>query len=139
MPAVRGQRRPRYRLLPKVVPPQPSWVQALRGLLGELVIRPKVPRKAMVLRDRSVLHWIRVARMSNLTVTIDDDTLKRARVRAVNEGTSVNELIRRYLESYAAVSAERNLALEDLLVLSRKSRSRHQSAKRWRRDELHDR
>jgi hypothetical protein len=44
--------------------------------------------------------------MSNLTITVDEATLKKARIRALTEGTSVNEVLRKFLEAYAGVSAE---------------------------------
>lgn len=40
-------------------------------------------------------------RMANLTLSIDDDLLRAARVRAVQEGTSVNEICRQAIERYA--------------------------------------
>jgi len=39
--------------------------------------------------------------MANLAITIDDALLKRARMRALEQGTSVNALLREYLEAYA--------------------------------------
>lgn len=39
--------------------------------------------------------------MANITLSIDDALLQAARVRAVKEGTSVNEICRRAIESYA--------------------------------------
>jgi predicted nucleic acid-binding protein len=41
--------------------------------------------------------------MGNLTITIDDRLLKQARMRALEDGTSVNALLRTYLERYAGV------------------------------------
>ena len=76
--------------------------------------------------------------MSNLTITIDEETLKKARIRAVTEGTSVNEVLRSFLESYAGVDAEQTAAVDDLLELSRQAKSRH-VGKRWSRDELYER
>ncbi|MHB0981646.1 MAG: DUF6364 family protein [Thermoleophilia bacterium] len=38
--------------------------------------------------------------MTNLTLTIDDDVLKKARSRAAAEGTSVNAVVRDQLETY---------------------------------------
>ena len=75
--------------------------------------------------------------MSNLTITIDEATLKKARLRALNQGISVNELLRRFLESYAGVSALEASALQDLLALSQAARSRRRGARRWSRAELH--
>jgi plasmid stability protein len=76
--------------------------------------------------------------MSNLTITVDEETLKKARIRAVTEGTSVNEVLRNFLESYAGVDAEQTAAIDDLLKLSRQAKSRH-VGKRWSRDELYER
>ncbi len=39
--------------------------------------------------------------MANVTLSIDDSLLQAARVRAVKEGTSVNEVCRRAIEAYA--------------------------------------
>lgn len=39
--------------------------------------------------------------MANLTIAIDDDLLKQARIKAVQDGTSVNEVCRQALERYA--------------------------------------
>jgi plasmid stability protein len=77
--------------------------------------------------------------MSNLTITIDDATLKKARLRALTEGISVNEVLRNFLESYAGVGAEQAAALDDLMDLSRRAKSRNARAKRWSREDLHER
>lgn len=42
--------------------------------------------------------------MANLTVTIDDDLLRAARVRAVQHGTSVNEVCRQAIADFARTS-----------------------------------
>lgn len=39
--------------------------------------------------------------MANLTLSIDEKLLQAARVRAVKEGTSVNEICRQAIEAYA--------------------------------------
>ena len=41
------------------------------------------------------------AAMTNLTLSIDDKVLQAARIRAVQEGTSVNEICRKAIEAYA--------------------------------------
>lgn len=76
--------------------------------------------------------------MANLTIAVDDKLLKRARMRAIEQGTSVNAVLREYLESYAGVRSQQNSAVEDLLRLSRATKSRG-GRRRWNRDELHDR
>lgn len=39
--------------------------------------------------------------MTNITLSIDEALLQAARVRAIKEGTSVNEICRRAIEVYA--------------------------------------
>jgi len=76
--------------------------------------------------------------MANLTVTIDDDVLRRARIRALEHGTSVNALLREYLIAYAGRDDAQDQALTKLLDLSAGASSRRGSAS-WTRDELHER
>ena len=76
--------------------------------------------------------------MANLTITIDEEVLKKARMRALEEGTSVNALVREYLESYTGVRPNHEAIITEIVHLSKKSRSRRGSA-RWNRDDLHDR
>jgi len=76
--------------------------------------------------------------MANLTVTVDDDLLKKARLRAMEQGTSVNALLRDYLENYAGMAPGREAVVSDLLRLSREVRSR-KGQRSWTRDELHKR
>ncbi|MBC8194478.1 MAG: hypothetical protein ISR43_02175 [Acidimicrobiia bacterium] len=40
--------------------------------------------------------------MANLTLSVDDDLLARARVRAVEQGTSVNAVVRELITGFAA-------------------------------------
>ena len=76
--------------------------------------------------------------MANLTVTIDDALLRRARIRALEQGTSVNALLRDYLTAYAGSALEQERALADLLALSAAATSRRGAAG-WTREELHER
>ena len=73
--------------------------------------------------------------MSSLTISVDDEVLRRARLRALDEGTSVNALLRDYLTAYAS-GEERVKATEELLASSRRARSRRGATGRTR-DELH--
>ncbi len=59
--------------------------------------------------------------MTNLTITVDEQTLKRARMRALEEDTSVNAVLRNYLEEYSGVRQERREAGRRLLELARNS------------------
>ncbi len=59
--------------------------------------------------------------MTNLTITVDEHTLKRARMRALQEDTSVNAVLRSYLEEYSGVRQERREAGRKILELARSS------------------
>lgn len=77
--------------------------------------------------------------MSNLTITLDDDLLRRARVQALSQGTSVNALLRAYLETYVGADS-RTEARRRLVELAKKSRSGSgRGGRSWTRDDLHDR
>ncbi len=76
--------------------------------------------------------------MANLTLAIDDAVLRRARIRALEQGTSVNALLREYLEAYSGVREERVRAMEDFLRIVQESGARI-GEKTWTRDDLHDR
>jgi len=76
--------------------------------------------------------------MSNLTITVEDGVLKKARVRALEEGTSINAVLRDFMEAYAGLRNEQASALHDLLALSAQVQSRR-GDRRWTREELHER
>lgn len=76
--------------------------------------------------------------MSNLTITVDEEVLRKARIRALEQGSSVNAVLRELLEAYAGVRDSQAAAAADLIALSKKSRSRR-GGRRWTRDELYDR
>ncbi|MGI8760967.1 MAG: CopG family transcriptional regulator [Jatrophihabitantaceae bacterium] len=78
--------------------------------------------------------------MANLTIAIDEDLLRRARIRALEHGTSVNAVLRSYLESYAGNDRTRRLAGRRLRELSERSRGGSGTGGRtWTREELHER
>ncbi len=74
----------------------------------------------------------------NLTITVDNEVLKRARIRALEEDTSVNALLRSFLEAYAGGPSRRRDAVNRLLTLSRTAGAGRGTAT-WTRDELHER
>jgi plasmid stability protein len=77
--------------------------------------------------------------MANLTITIDGGLLKQARIRALENGTSVNALLRAYLERYAG-AGEAGEALAGFARLARRSAANSgPQGRAWTRDELHDR
>jgi plasmid stability protein len=77
--------------------------------------------------------------MANLTLVIDDEVLRRARIRALEQGTSVNAVVRQILEDYAGRSAA-GAAMARFTARARDaSAGSGPQGRRWTRDELHDR
>lgn len=77
--------------------------------------------------------------MANLTLTIDDDLLKRARMRALERDTSVNALVREYLEQVVSEDAGVD-PLNGFLALSASAAAGSGPGGRaWTREELHER
>ena len=76
--------------------------------------------------------------MKNLTIRVDEETLKAARVRAKQEGTSVNAVLREALEKYAGSKVRAGRALEKLIASTREVRVAT-AGRSWTRDELHER
>ena len=76
--------------------------------------------------------------MANLAVVIESDPLKRPGMRALEEGTSVNAVVRDYLADYAGLKAQKEKAINDLLRLSQRAKARRGN-RRWTREDLHQR
>jgi len=73
----------------------------------------------------------------NLTITIDDEVLRRARIRALSQGTSVNAVLREFLESYAGSDVEAG-ARAQLAKLARESAaSSGRGGRAWTRDDVY--
>jgi plasmid stability protein len=73
----------------------------------------------------------------NLTITIDDELLRRARIRALSQGTSVNAVLREFLESYAGSDVE-GAARARLVELARATvASSGRGGRSWTRDEIY--
>jgi hypothetical protein len=74
--------------------------------------------------------------MANLTLVIDDAVLKRARQRALEEGTSVNAQVRDFLHRYAGAGS----GFEGFLAMTEGLGARSGVGGRtWSRAELHER
>lgn len=76
--------------------------------------------------------------MRNITVTVPEETYRRARIRAAELDTSVSALVRRFLDEVAGKESEfeRRRRLQDEVLASVK---RFRAADRLKRDEVHDR
>ena len=80
--------------------------------------------------------------MANLTITIDDEVLKRARIRALEQGTSVNAILADRLRAFASETEAQVRATRSLLALAkgnRRARVKAGKRRRWSRDEIHER
>lgn len=77
--------------------------------------------------------------VANLTLAIDDDLLRRARIKALEQGTSVNAIVREQLERYAGESAAAQ-AMKSFLEFARNSNAGSGPGGRtWNREDLYDR
>ncbi len=72
----------------------------------------------------------------NVTLSIDEDVLERAREVARHQGTSVNAMIRDYLQRLAGKKTGAQLAAE--LREQWKTSRGDSGAKKWTRDELYE-
>lgn len=84
--------------------------------------------------------------MANLTITVDDEILKKARIRALEQGTSVNAILAERLATYAGAGAAQARVTGALIALADENRSREGGAttdrrgqRRFTREELHER
>jgi predicted solute-binding protein len=78
--------------------------------------------------------------MTHLTIALEEKLLEEAQERARQQGTSVEEVLRRYLELYVDTQQQERQreAIEALLDLSTRTRS-GSGGRKWTRDELHER
>ncbi len=76
--------------------------------------------------------------MKNITVSIDDETYRRARIKAAERGTSVSALVKQFLTELAKTADERERLrrAEDLL---REEIGGFRAGDRPLRGELHNR
>lgn len=76
--------------------------------------------------------------MKNITVSVDDDTYRRARIKAAEQDTSVSALVKRFLADLAETETEAER-------LKRRERELRASIRAFRagdrlsRDDLHER
>lgn len=76
--------------------------------------------------------------VANLTLAIDDDLLKRARIRAVQEGTSVNSVVRAHLAAYADTAGPRNAAQRFVDIACEHPETGARSDRTWTRTDIYD-
>lgn len=77
--------------------------------------------------------------MANLTLALDDEVLRRARIRALEHGTSVNAVVREYLEGFAG-DGPGSRGLREFLARAERASGRSAGTERtWTREELYER
>ena len=76
--------------------------------------------------------------MTNLTLSLDEELVKRARMRAIGEGTSLSAKVRDFLAGYASATDQKQLAGQALLAAAAQSTA-NTAAATWTREGLHDR
>ena len=80
--------------------------------------------------------------MKNITLKIDDDTYRKARIRAAHEGTSVSAMVRDYLVGREQEEEDRErrriAALDELYrIVEGRGKPRRRSLKPLTRAEVH--
>jgi predicted HicB family RNase H-like nuclease len=72
----------------------------------------------------------------NLTVQLDEETIRQAKILAAERGTSVSGLVARELEQLVARSARYEEAMHRAIALMAESVPR--GGRTWRRDDLYE-
>jgi len=75
--------------------------------------------------------------MKNITLSADEETIRRARKAAMRQGKSLNQLIREYLEVLSARQAGAPSTAELFALMDQGNGDLE--GRTWRRDELHER
>jgi hypothetical protein len=76
--------------------------------------------------------------MANVTLSIDEEDLKRARIHAIEEGTSLNAIIRQFVKQYAA-SSERYRQITETILTHAENSTASSAGKRWSREDIYER
>jgi len=76
--------------------------------------------------------------MTNLTLSIDDEILEEARKKALEQGTSVNQKVREYLEQYSGMDQQKQESLKKLKKIKKNS-GMIVGDITWSREEVHER
>ena len=75
---------------------------------------------------------------TNLTLSLEDSLLRRARIKALEQGTSVNAVVRKQLEVYAGKD-RRQAAIKRLLELAQNSPAGSgPEGRTWTREDLYE-
>lgn len=75
--------------------------------------------------------------VANLTITVDAELLKRARIRALERGESVNSYLAEALRRYVANQPQQDVVARLLSIAESAKAGSSGSGRAWTRDELH--
>jgi hypothetical protein len=76
--------------------------------------------------------------MKNVTIALDESLLREARRVAADRGTTLNAMLREFLEELTERESEAVKARRRIVELCRRSRA-EVGPRTWSRDELHER
>ncbi len=121
-------------------PLAPLWKRGEGGRKGKKAKRQKGkkgPIKGAFLIDtKFVLHYICV--MKNVTINLDEEVARWARIRAAERNSSVSRLVGEMLKEKMREEEDYSLAMEQYLAL--KPKALKKAGTRYpRREELHER
>lgn len=77
--------------------------------------------------------------MANLTIKVDDRVLRRARIKALQEGTSVNQVLAEHLERFAGEDLREKGWRTFLDGAQSTQAASSANGRDWTRDELYQR
>lgn len=76
--------------------------------------------------------------MASLTLTIDEGLLRQARIRALQQGTSVNALVREWLERYADQDRQRRATEAIIAIAEQHAANAGPDPWKWNRDDIYE-
>lgn len=76
--------------------------------------------------------------MSNLTLSLDEAIVKKARLRAIQEGSSVSAKVREFLFAYAQGENDQQAAAQAFIVAARRGQANRDGV-HWSRADAYDR
>lgn len=77
------------------------------------------------------------SKVANVTIAIESALLRRARIKALEEGTSLNAVLRERIEEYVSRASPARAAKQTFLRLAEASKAR--GGRKISREEMHER
>ena len=77
--------------------------------------------------------------MANITLSVDDDVIRKVRKVAIDRNTTLSQMVRDFLATVAECDDAQREQAAKLLEASFSSLSRDMGQHRWTREDLHER